>query len=140
MDPISLGLMGLSALSSITGGIESRNRAKAEAEEFKRASRQTKALGTRQARRVQRQGERVSSDAVATNAAQGGAMDTGMIERMARLGNQNDYNTLAVLYQADNDARALRYRAKQSSRAGDASLVGGIGQAIPTILDMKDMF
>ena len=94
----------LGAGGSVLKGIGAYQAGQSEAAQREMRANQALATGTRRATEVRRQGDKVASDAVAANAFNGGAMDAGMIERMARIENDTDYNVLAEMYAAGTAA------------------------------------
>jgi len=138
MDGVKVAASLLNATGSITSGISRKRLKKAEAQQQRQNADAIQAAGTRQAYEQRRSGERMKSDAAAINAASGGGMDAAMIERMARIESDTDYNVLASIYSADTDASAMRYAAKLSEMEGRAAEMSGYLSAIPSILDVGD--
>lgn len=139
IDPNQMGLI-LQAAGSIFTGVAEKKRSDAEAALLRRRAREIRAAGVRQAQEQTRQGKQVKGSAVAQQAAAGGAMDTAMIERMARIQGQVDYNSMSLLYSAESAADATRFQAAQRKKAGKMSLVSGVVGAVPSILDYSETY
>jgi phage tail sheath gpL-like len=125
----------LGAGGSILEGVGAYQAGKSEAAQRDMRAKQAVATGTRRAGEVRRQGDKVASDAVAANAFNGGAMDAGMIERMARIESDTDYNVLAEMYAAGTAAESEKYAAKVAKKTGQNRMIAGSMSAIPSILD-----
>lgn len=132
LDVASSFLTGGGSLISGLGGYQA---GQSEAAQREVRADQALATGTRRATEVRRQGDKVASDAVAANAFNGGAMDAGMIERMARIESDTDYNVLAEMYAAETLAESERYAARVAKKTGQNRLIAGGIKSIPSILD-----
>jgi len=137
-DWIDLGASFLTGTGAMVDGLSKSRAKKAEAKSLRRNANARQAAGTRQSHEERRKGDIVASQAAAISAASGGAMDAGMIERMARIKSDTDYNVLASIYTAETDASNMRYAAKISETEGKAAKMGGMMRAIPSILDLGD--
>ena len=84
----------LQAAGSVFGGFAEGERFNAEAHLLERRVRELKAAGARRAQQEKRAGKRVRGQAIAAHAANDGMRDTAMLERMARIDAQMDYNVL----------------------------------------------
>ena len=83
-----------------------------------RKAAQVKATGQRGAEETRRQGEQVSSDAMASMAGGGGVTDDpGAIKQLADIEHISDYNQLSALYGADTEVQGIqitdKYQRKQ---------------------------
>ena len=102
----------LQAAGSVFGGFAEGERFNAEAHLLERRVRELKAAGARKAQQEKRAGKRVRAKGLADHAANDGMRDTAMLERMARIDAQMDYNVLATLYEADTAANAASMQAR----------------------------
>jgi len=135
VDYLDVASSFLTAGGSVLQGIGAYQAGQSEAAQREMRAKQALAAGTRRAQETRRMGDKVASDAVAANAFNGGAMDAGMIERMARIESDTDYNVLAEMYAAGTAAESEKYAAKVAKKTGRNRLIAGSIGAIPSILD-----
>ena len=112
-DPVTLALAGGTLLS--TGGAYAEGEAAEQAAAFKAKTQM--ATGSRRAYEAGRKGRILQSDIQAAQAASGGAVDAGSIERMAKVGAETEYNVLSALYEGKQKATTARYEGKIKKKA-----------------------
>jgi hypothetical protein len=139
IDTNRYGLM-LQAAGYAFAGMANKQKNDAEAALLRRRAREIRAAGQREAQETIRQGKQLKGQAVAQHAAAGGVMDTAMIERMARIEGEIDYNVMSSLYESELTSNATKFQAKQSEAAGKMSLLTGAVGAVPSILNYADTY
>lgn len=134
IDLLDVGSNFLTGAGSLIEGVGAYQAGQSQELQLEERAKRTEAAATIAAGEVRKDGDRVASDAVAANAASGGAMDAAMIERMARIESDFDYNVLSTLYQGRVAAETDRYAAKVAKRRGKTGLAVGAARSIPSFI------
>ena len=112
-----------------------KNAAKFEAAQYNQAAGQERASSQRAAIEARRQGRLKQSRAVAVAAASGaGASDPTVMNIIADLAGEGEYNALTALYNGEESARGLEMKAKAAMFQGksDASAYKSMSKAYKT--------
>ena len=132
----------IKGVTKIVGGIGKRKAAKREAAQYERRAGEARATSQREAIEERRQARLASSRALAVAAAGGGgASDPTVINRMADLNAEGEYNAMAAMYEGYSQAEEYTERAKEARRAGKralvSSVISGVGGLAATTLAQK---
>ena len=123
-----------SVISSGFGYIESRQVKKAkeaDAEQLRNAGIARYAAGTQDAYDQRKRGEKVASDAIATMAASGGAVESDVV---ARVKSTTDYNVLSALHAAKEERKQLNLAARYKEYEGKMAKRHATARFLTTVI------
>lgn len=123
------GASYLEAGSGLVGGISDFIGSRIRARGLRHQADGVEADGTRAADQQRRRGDIIGGAAELGNAANGGAFDAGMVERLARIHAETDVNVGTILYGSRLQADALRKEAKSAKTQGLVSLFSSAAKA-----------
>lgn len=122
-------------------GRAARKAAKIEAAQMIRKAGSTRATGQRAAAEEKRQARYVMSAARARAAASGGGVsDPTVVNIMADIEAQGEYNALSRLWEAEDEAIGLEQGARARRKEGKAQEILGYTRAVGTIVDSIPVF
>lgn len=128
--------------AQIIGGIQKKKAAEEEALEFERRAGESRATSQREAIEERRQARLAKSRTTAVAAASGGsATDPDIVNRIADIEGEGEYNFLRALYEgqtaSDRDIRQAEVTRKAGDRQLISSILGGTSQAASTTMLQK---
>lgn len=133
---LDYGATGAKALGQIVSGIAEDKQNKFQAEQLEANAKASLAKGSRDAEQERRRGEILLSNARAAMAANGGiTTDAGAVGNLAELQNVVDYNSLATLYEGENQATAQRTAAEGKRYAGKQARMRGYSGGLSSIMN-----
>lgn len=124
-------------MAKLYQGYEIRKQKQREAEALREARGRRMAAGTREMAEEERYKERMHSRAVAIAAASGGGVDDPTVVKvLSDLNAEGEYRVMSKLWQAQDDAEALEFRAEAAEREGRTAFNVGV---ISTLTDAAKM-
>lgn len=125
----------LRAGSSIAQGNAANAAGKRQEKELNRQADRVLGVGSREAYEFGRRGKHIEGDATAGLVAGGGSTDAGSIDRLAQISAETNYNALAALYDANEEANQLRLQGREARSAGKRAKTAGYFGAVGSLLD-----
>lgn len=133
--PAMIAGSALSAGSSILGANSEAKQYKSAARQLERQAGQTRASSQRSAIEERRKAELLSSRGLAVAAASGGgADDPTVVNLLADIDAQGEYNALSQLYSGNEEALGQEAQAKSYRKAAKNAKTAGLLKAGGTIL------
>lgn len=127
MAQLAVPLAIISAGAQIVGGIQKKKAAEEEALEFERQAGEHRATSQREAIEERRQSRISVSRAQAVAAASGGsASDPDVVNRIADIEGEGEYNFLRALYEGETASAQSLKQAAVTRKAGKRHLVSSI--------------
>lgn len=123
----------LQAAGQLLEGYGQLQASKFEAKQLRQQGRSIVSDATRDVQEQRRQGDLVAGNTRAISAGQGGAMDAGMIERLARIHAENDVNVQSILYGARVQSDAANAAARQRKKEGRLAMLSSGIQAATSL-------
>lgn len=123
-----LGVIGalVSAAGSIIGGISAKNQAEAQAAAMEVRAGEERAGSQREAIRRSREAKLVMSRQQAVAASSGGdASDPTVVNLMAGVAREGEYQSGAALYEGETKGRNMEYEAKLARMQGRQAMFAG---------------
>lgn len=124
----------LSAYGKKRSGESSKRAYYREAANIEQNAMQRIAQAQREAQNVEREGRLAESRALAIAAASGGASDPGVINLIAKMAGENNYNRMVALYGGQEEARQMRLEAQARREQGDSDAEAGNLGALSTVV------
>lgn len=134
MLPLALAGSALSAGGSILGANSQASELRSQADQLDARAGSTRATSQRQAIEERRQGDLVSSRALALAAAGGGADDPSVINDLANISGRGEYSALSDLYNGETSAQSDEAQAAANRRGASAVKTAGVLKAAGTMI------
>lgn len=123
------------AVSKVAGGYAQRNALDAAADEYSQEGGQSVASGIQGAIQDRRRATYVSSSAQARTAASGlTTTSTSSIANMGQIKGEGEYRALQAMYQGEDRANELDYRASQMRTQGSNAVISGWLSGVSSVL------
>jgi hypothetical protein len=142
---LGLAGAGFSMASSLMQGMQTKAAEDFKAAQYRQAAGQEQAASQRSAYEIDKQAQRIASQALANAAASGGgASDPTVLNIMAQNAQEMAYRRQLALYQGDEKARALGLKASVSDMQGKQAMqkawMGALGAGIEGAASLKGKF
>lgn len=134
MLPLVIASAGMSALSSIFGGVTARNAAKARASALEQGARQALQEGGVAAQMGYAADERAIAHATTLAAAGGGGFGGSNLNVLDDLARQQTFRARSTIYSAQREAYNLQTEARSARTEGQNAYLGGLISASGSML------